>query len=107
MPEMTFAARSTAVCHCRFATTAPAHHDHLLHAGTDVANALDLVELALTWHELDYSREPVIPPPDWPEFVAGHAWDDRDVAERLFRAALDIAHARAGSAARWKGADHA
>jgi hypothetical protein len=95
MAQTTFAPRSTALCTCRFASTAPAHHDQLLQAGSDVAMALDLVELAITWNELDYSQEEVIPPADWLEFAADHLWEDSDVALRLFSAAVDISLRRA------------
>ncbi|MDQ4096839.1 MAG: hypothetical protein M3144_03075, partial [Actinomycetota bacterium] len=74
-----------------FASAAPAHHDQLLQAGSNVAMALELMELAITWNELDYSQEAVIAPPDWMEFAADHIWQDSDVALRLFSAALDIA----------------
>ena len=95
----TIFAPPTTVCACRFATEAPAHHDLLVRAPTDVAAALELVELAVTWHELDYSQEDVIPPPDWLDFAADHHWDDPDRAERLFLAAVDIAQRR-GAACR-------
>ena len=102
MPETTLASSSTVVCHCRFASAAPVHHDQLVRAATDVAIAVELIELAVSWHELDYSREAVIPPADWLEFAAEHRWQDDDVAVRLFSAALDIAQRRgsASSAAR-------
>ena len=82
-------------CSCPFAGPVPVHHDQLLRAPTDVAMALELFELATTWGELDYSAEPVIPPGDWPAFVAWHDWPDREVAERLFGVAVDVARARA------------
>lgn len=53
--------------------------------------ALELLELATTWDELDYSMEAVIPPADWLEFVAEHTWHDPAVAERLFSVAVDVA----------------
>jgi hypothetical protein len=86
-----FATRPTVVCQCRFAFAAPAHHDHLVRAATDLRAALDLIELAVTWNELDYSEEELIPPVDWLEFSAEHIWPDTESAHRLFSAAVDIA----------------
>jgi hypothetical protein len=61
--------------------------------------ALELLELATTWEELDYSMEAVIPPGDWLDFVAEHTWHDRETAERLFSVAVDVARRRASSGA--------
>ena len=83
-------------CACPFAGAAPAHHDQLLRAPTDVSMALELFELAQTWGELDYSAEALVPPGDWLAFLAWHDWPDRELAERLFGGAVDIA--RAGTA---------
>ena len=88
MPEVTLPRAS--VCQCRFAGRGT-HHDRLVRAESDVTVALELLELALTWDELDYSREALIPPDDWLEFAGQHQWRDRDVAERLFSAVLDVA----------------
>ena len=90
MPKSTFPRRPIAACDCRFARTAPLHHDVLLRVDGDVTMALDLLELATTWEELDYSGEAVIPPSDWLDFVAIHDWDDRDLTERLFSVAIDV-----------------
>ncbi|HEX2054299.1 MAG TPA: hypothetical protein VHJ78_11320, partial [Actinomycetota bacterium] len=62
-----------------------------LAAPSDVAMAVELFEVAVTWQELDYSGEAVISPVDWLEFAAQHSWDDPRLARRLFRAARDIA----------------
>lgn len=78
-------------CRCRFASTAPTHHARLLRAGSDLDTAVDLVELAVTWDELDHSGEEVIPPHEWLEFWSDHAWPDPDLANRLFSVAVDIA----------------
>ncbi len=92
MAQTTFAPRSAVVCRCRFASAAPAHHDQLVHAATDVAMAVELVELAVTWNELDYRHEKLIPPSDWLAFVAEHTWDDAEAALRLFSVAVDVAN---------------
>ena len=81
-------------CSCPFAGAAPAHHDQLLRAPTDVSVALELLELATTWSELDYSAEALIPPGDWLAFVARHDWGEEELAERLFSVAVDVARAR-------------
>lgn len=62
-----------------------------MRAATDLTAALDLVELAITWSELDYSHEEVIPPCDWLAFAAEHGWDDDDIGGRLLAAAAEIA----------------
>ena len=85
------ARRPAATCHCRFANTAPLHHDLLLNVEADVAVALELLELATTWEELDYSGQEVIPPCDWLDFVAAHNWRDPELASRLFSVATDVA----------------
>ena len=64
--------------------------------GKQLGAALDLVELAVTWSELDYSQEYVIAPQDWLDFAAEHRWEDGETAERLFSAAVDIAHRATG-----------
>lgn len=81
-------------CACPFAGAAPEHHEKLLRAPTDVSMALELMELATTWSELDYSAEALVPPGDWPAFVASHQWADPETAERLFGVAVDVARAR-------------
>jgi len=82
--------RAASTCHCRFSLVG-SHHDQLVRAATDVGMALELLELAVTWEELEYGGEPVIPPVDWLEFVAQHSWDDPVLAQRLFSAARDVA----------------
>jgi len=84
----------TSTCTCPFARTAPRHHDQLVRATTDVAMAVELLELATTWREIDYSAEVLVPPSDWPEFASWHAWPDPELAERLFGVAADVARGR-------------
>ena len=80
----------SAACPCRFAIAAPAHHDQLLRAPSEVGMALELVALATTWDEIDYSGEALIPPADWLAFAAAHAWPNHETAERLFGVAVDV-----------------
>lgn len=92
------ARRPAATCDCRFARIAPRHHDALLNVEADVAVTVELLELATTWEELDYSAEAVIPPCDWLDFAAAHNWRDPELASRLFSLAIDVAARRPESA---------
>ena len=94
MTKTMCARRPAATCDCRFARSAPGHHDLLLNVEFDVATTLELMELAATWEELDYSEEAVIPPSDWMDFAAAHNWRDPDLAARLFSLAIDVAARR-------------
>ncbi|GEL20144.1 hypothetical protein [Pseudonocardia asaccharolytica] len=75
---------------CRAAARYPEHHDLLLSVDTDIDALLALIELAVTWHELDYSDCPVVGPADWAGFAAAHGWTFPERAERAFSLALDI-----------------
>lgn len=68
-----------------------AHHDRLLRVETDLDELLELLELAVTWTELDYSDAAVVPPERWTDFAMAHPWRDADRMERLFGLAADIA----------------
>lgn len=67
------------------------HHDRLLAVEIDINELLELIELAVTWGELDYSGTPVIPPEQWIDFAARHHWRDPERAMRIFSLATDIA----------------
>lgn len=67
-----------------------AHHDRLLAVDTDPDALLALVELAVTWHELDYSTEPVVGPREWLTFADRHDWTFPDRAAWAFALAVDI-----------------
>lgn len=67
------------------------HHDRLLTVESDVGELLELIELAVTWDELDYSGAGVVPPWKWLDFAACHEWRDPDRAARIFSLATDIA----------------
>jgi hypothetical protein len=97
------ARRPAAACGCRFATIAPRHHDALLNVEADVAVTLELMELATTWEELDYSGEAVIPPCDWLDFAGTHNWRDPELATRLFSLASDVAARRREPAVAGRG----
>jgi hypothetical protein len=66
------------------------HHDRLLAVDTDTSVLLELIELAVTWHELDYSTAEVVPPREWERFAERHRWADPARAEWAFLLATDI-----------------
>jgi hypothetical protein len=66
------------------------HHDSLLTVTDSVDSALDLLEMAVTWDELDYSEKRLIGPSQWDDFLAAHRWKDVVRAQRLFSLAADI-----------------
>lgn len=72
------------------------HHDRLCRVETDPGELLDLMELAVTWHELDWSAAAVVPPSRWSDFAEQHTWRDPEWAERLFALATDVALRPAG-----------
>ncbi len=76
---------------CRVDPTLRRHHDRLLTVESDIDALLELVELAVTWGELDYSGVAVVPPGQWLEFAACHEWRNPDRAERIFSVVTDIA----------------
>lgn len=78
-------------CRCRYAGHHGDHHDRLLRLGTDADVFLELMELAVTWGELDYSESTVIPPNRWLEFVDCHIWADGAKVERMVSLAMDVA----------------
>jgi hypothetical protein len=77
---------------CAF-SEAMVHHDRLLAIDADPDELLELLELAVTWAELDYSDTPVIPPEHWMNFLRSHDWPDPNRVERIFSLAADIAMA--------------
>ena len=76
---------------CGYAGRAQAHHDRLLAMAHDTSAVLDLMELAVTWGELDYSGADVIPPDLWFQFCERHTWQDPEQAMRIFALANDVA----------------
>ena len=51
---------------------------------------LELMEVAVTWPELEYSETPTIPPHSWMAFLESHRWADPARVERIFSIATDI-----------------
>jgi hypothetical protein len=76
---------------CGFTGATKAHHDRLVRIDQDLEDVLDLMELAVTWGELDYSQESVIGPDHWLDFAQTHTWQDPERAERVLSLATDVA----------------
>ena len=74
-----------------------AHHDRLLTVEHDADEVLELMELAVTWGELEYGGHPLIGPEQWMAFAAAHVWVDPARAERIFSLAADVAVRSAGT----------
>ena len=67
------------------------HHDRLLRVEDDPDEVLELMELAVTWGELDYTEVDVVPPEAWIDFATGHRWQNPERVLRLFSLATDVA----------------
>jgi hypothetical protein len=76
---------------CGFRTSTRVHHDRLLSVDHNPDELLELMDLAVTWGELDYSGQHLVPPERWLDFWASHGWRDADRAERVFSLAYDVA----------------
>lgn len=83
-------ARPTCCRDCPGAAHGTAHHDRLLAVDVDADELLALLEIAVTWHELDYRGSDVVGPAAWPTFAHDHQWTDPERAERVFSLAVDI-----------------
>lgn len=76
---------------CRPGRRLRAHHDRLLRVEDDPDEVVELLELAVTWAELDYSEVDVVPPDAWIDFALGHRWQRPERVLRLFSLAADVA----------------
>lgn len=85
------ATRAACTDGCAIDPTLRAHHDRLLTVEHDADEVLELMELAVTWGELEYAEEPLVGPEQWVAFAATHLWVDAERAERIFSLAADIA----------------
>ena len=68
--------------------------DLLAQAAAEDPDRLAIVESGgrrVTWGELDYSAQRLVPPERWLEFAESHDWHDHDRASRVFSLACDIA----------------
>jgi hypothetical protein len=83
--------RQSACCDtCAFDAAAEWHHARLRTLENDQDALLEFLELAITWHELEYSETSVIPPGQWMAFLENHRWTDPDRVTRIFRVATDV-----------------
>lgn len=82
------AAHARTTC-CRDSAAAE-HHDLLLTVDVDPDALLALLEMAVTWHELDYGDCDVVGPQSWSSFAQTHHWTHPERAERAFSLAADI-----------------
>jgi hypothetical protein len=76
---------------CAFDAATAWHHRILRRIESDQDVLLELIELAVTWPELEYSDTPTIAPEDWMPFVESHHWADPARVERIFSVATDVA----------------
>jgi hypothetical protein len=76
---------------CAFDGATASHHRMLMRIESDQDVLLELIELAVTWPELEYSDTPTIAPEDWMPFVESHHWADPARVERIFSVATDVA----------------
>jgi hypothetical protein len=82
--------RSTCLDTCGFEAAAQWHHARLTSVEHDPDALVELLELAVTWHELEYSQSAYIPPDQWMDFVVNHCWGDPDRVARVFSVATDV-----------------
>jgi hypothetical protein len=75
---------------CSFGGATEGHHGRLTALEYDQDALLELMELAVTWPELEYSETHTIPPDSWMAFVESHRWADPDRVERIVSIATDI-----------------
>jgi hypothetical protein len=76
MPVQYRRPRSSREPGCSIRRAAPEHHDRLLTMLEDPKELLSFFELAVTWGELDYSGESLVPPTCWGAVVDTHVWSD-------------------------------
>jgi hypothetical protein len=88
---------------CAFGGVTERHHTRLMAIEYDQDAFLELMELAVTWPELEYSETRTIPPDSWMAFVESHRWADPDRIDRIFSVATDIAMAARRAAVRRDG----
>jgi hypothetical protein len=84
---------------CSFDPAAQWHHARLRTLENDQDALLEFLELAVSWHELEYPATTFIPPDEWLSFAEGHRWASPARVERIFSLATDVAMA-AGRAVR-------
>ncbi len=85
------ARRAACTDRCAVAPELRRHHDRLLAVEHDADEVLELMELAVTWGELEYGEEPLLGPDAWVRFAETHVWVDPERAARIFSLATDVA----------------
>lgn len=75
---------------CAFVGVMVGHHNRLMAIEEDPDALLELMELAVSLPELDYSDMPIIRPGLWMAFVDSHVWVSPHRVERIFSVATDI-----------------
>jgi hypothetical protein len=85
-------------CTCACPPSHRDHHDRLRTVDVDMEELLALLEMAVTWYELDYTETPVLGPAYWATFAEDHDWTHPERAERAFSMAVDIVARAAESA---------
>lgn len=83
---------------CRFAAGSRQHHDRLLLIDHDHEALMDLMEIAVTYGELDYSHIGIVEPEGWLDFAQAHRWQDAERANRVLAIAFDVAMSSVRSA---------
>lgn len=91
---------------CAFDGATDLHHGRLTSLEYDQDVLLELMEMAVTWPELEYPESHTIPPDSWMAFAESHYWADPDRVERIFSIATDIVMtARRASQRRFESSD--
>jgi hypothetical protein len=75
---------------CAFGGVMIGHHNRLMAIEEDPDALVELMELAVTLPELDFSHIPIVPPGLWMAFVGSHVWVSPHRVERIFSVATDI-----------------
>jgi hypothetical protein len=75
---------------CAVDTATEWHHARLTRVEDDQDALLELLELAITWHELEYAESGIVTPDRWMAFVESHRWTDPERVERIFSLATDV-----------------
>jgi hypothetical protein len=75
---------------CSFLGAEAWHHARLMAIEDDPEVLLELMELAVTWPELEYSETSTITPDRWMTFFENHSWADPDRVRRIFSVATDM-----------------
>lgn len=83
-------------CGCAFDALAPDHHDRLRQLEHDSMSVIaELVDMAATWHELEYGlNDPVLGPDTWIDFALTHRWDDPQRVTELMLSLASLARPR-------------